>query len=188
MTPAVQSLPELLPVSRFVRLLSHLGRVRSVVGDTIAVMVVELDTIPAVEARHGAVIADQCARIVEHRLREALPADALLTELREHTYGLVAFGADREALARELAARLHARIRRPISTSRGDIYISASLGVGFAAPAVPGLDALGVAEEGVARVRLNGGDATWVAQPDRVSPHPRTPAMSPERELITAGT
>jgi GGDEF domain-containing protein len=161
---APRPLPELLSRERFVRIASHAGFATEIVADRYAVMVVEVDQMDYVRARHGAATADYCATVVTRRFQETLPSDALGTQLREDAYGMLAFGADTEAGVLALAERVHQYMRTPVATPAGEMVLSVSVGIAFTRSGVKAVDALRAAERAVLRVRQNGGDATFIGR------------------------
>jgi GGDEF domain-containing protein len=181
-------LPDLLPPDRFMRLLPRLALMSAIVGDHYAMLLVQLDTLE-VRASFRDDIAGRCANLLVERLQDGMPTDALMTRLREDLVVVLAFSAMDETAAVTLATKLQERIRRPIETPYGQVAFTASIGIAFTSPDVHPIEAMQAAERAVARVRLNGGDATWVGRPEVVPPqrqHSR-PVMTPSRELLYVG-
>jgi len=181
-TPAAR-LPELLSRERFIRIAAHAGFVADVVGERYAVLVLEVDQLDLVRARHGARVAEACEGAVSQRLRETIPSDAIASRLREDGYGMLAFGATTESLALDLASALHERMRAPIHTHGRELLLSVSVGLAFTRRGVRAIDALRAAERAVIRVRQNGGDATFIS---RVAP-PVPPSVRRSRETVAVG-
>jgi GGDEF domain-containing protein len=153
------NIPDLVPLSRFAGVLSHGRLVREIVGDTYAVLIVQLDLPHTFDAETVA----HCDAVVADRLRAAMPSDGLITRLRTGTYGILAFGIQHEDLALGFAASLHQGIRESLPFGHDELRISASIGVAFARPALRPSRAIHAAEIAATRVRLNGGDATFVS-------------------------
>ena len=160
---AVSHCPELVPLSRFTSVLANDTMMKQIVGDTYAVLSVDLDTAPAL--RMSVQADDDCEEVFALRLRMAIPSDALITRLRHGTFGILAFGIREVVDALEFARQLHAQIRAPVALGHCELRLSASVGISFARPGVRALRAMEEAEIAAARVRLNGGDATFVANP-----------------------
>lgn len=179
------SLPDLLSRERFIRLAAHVAFHNHIVGDKYAVLVLEVDQLDLIRARHGAQVADRCAKVITRRFQEAMPSDAIGTELREDAYGMMAFGAGNEASSLALADRLHDYMRTPIDIDGRAIVVSVSVGIAFTKPGVRAIDALRASERAVIRVRQNGGDATFVA---RVAPPVRASrpfgVINPDRVAV----
>ena len=153
---------ELLPLARFLRLVSRLNLFTAVVGDQYAVLVVEIDVRTFSQGSHDE-FAGSCMEILTGRVQDALPRDAIVTRLHYDAFGIIAFGAKHEAQALALARTLHDSVRAPIALPRGELILTAGIGVAFTGHHVTALEAMQEAEGAVTRVRLNGGDATYVA-------------------------
>ena len=156
-------LPELIPVERFLRLVAHTGLVRAVVGDSYGILVVKIDVRGGVLCSADRCIDARCDEIVTRRLRGVLPPDGVMSRLDQWTFAILAFGIARERDAVSFAGCVHARVRPPIATPRGEWMPTASIGIAFARPTVAPSAAMRAAERAARLVELNGGDATYVS-------------------------
>lgn len=153
---------ELLPLARFLRVASRLNLFSAVLGEGYAILMVEID-VRAFDQRSHDEIAGPCMEILTQRVQDVLPGDAIVTRLRDAAFGIIALGAEDERQTLALSRAMHECVRTPIPVPRGERILTASVGIAFTGHDVPPLEALQEAERAVARVQLNGGDATFVA-------------------------
>ena len=153
----------LLDRDAFIRMLSVFGPATSPVdADRMTALIFEIDKAEHANARLGDPTGDTLIRLVLGRTQAVLPTEALAARIRGNAIALLLFNSASDESVEALCAALHEAIRTPLTGGGAQLYLSASVGVAFTAPQRPPVAALQNAESALARVKSNGGDATFV--------------------------
>lgn len=109
--------------------------------DGIALLALDADGFKGINDAHGHPAGDRVLRCLSDRLREAVGEAGLLARMGGEEFNVLVVGATRaEALA--LAERLRRAVgATPVMIEAGPVVLTVSIGIGFAAPAEPDIDA-----------------------------------------------
>ncbi|MEY2755919.1 MAG: hypothetical protein RJB65_2277 [Actinomycetota bacterium] len=94
-----------------------------------SLLFVDLDRFKNINDSFGHEAGDEVLAIVGRRLRDAVPSDATVARLSGDEFAVLLPAAASEASAAELAEALLIDIREPLALRRGDLFITASIGV-----------------------------------------------------------
>lgn len=90
---------------------------------------IDLDRFKNVNDSFGHEAGDELLTIVGRRIRDAVPADATVARLSSDEFAVLLPAAPSEESAAALAEALLLDIREPLALRRGDVFITASIGV-----------------------------------------------------------
>jgi diguanylate cyclase (GGDEF)-like protein len=162
------------------RLHDSLGRAMSRAersGDTVAVLLLDLDDFKRVNDTLGHEAGDEVLVAFAHLLRQAAPEAEAVGRLGGDEFGVVLTGVDDDAAAQAVAARITAAMDRPLSIKGHLVHPRASLGIAVSGPTTPEVGDL-----------LHHADvALYLAKRRRDSPwHLYAQSMEEERQQATA--
>ena len=148
----------LLDRNSFLRLLA-----RFTTTDPYAVFIIEVDNMPYICARRGEAYGTELICKVAQRLNDTLPDNGLAALIRPNAVAVMAFDEMHDEDVEALSARMHDRLREAVEVSNTEIHVTISIGVAFTSRSARPLEALQQAEVAVQRVKVNGGDATFIS-------------------------
>jgi diguanylate cyclase (GGDEF)-like protein len=148
----------LLDRNSFLRLLA-----RFTTTDAYAVFVIEIDNMPYICARRGESYGQELVCNVAQRLHDTLPDNGIAALIRSNAVAVLAFDEMGDDDVEVLSARMHDRLREAVEVGSTEIHVTVSIGIAYTGLHARPLEALQQAESAVQRVKVNGGDATYVS-------------------------
>jgi len=97
----------------------------------VAVLFCDLDNFKFVNDSHGHALGDELLRDVAGRLVESLRTSDTAARFGGDEFVILAEDLDDEIEATVLAERINENLRTPFNTSRGDVYVTASIGIAY---------------------------------------------------------
>lgn len=94
-----------------------------------SLLFIDLDRFKNINDSFGHEAGDELLTIVGRRIRDVVPADATVARLSSDEFAVLLPAATSEAAAALLAEALLVDIREPLALRRGDVFITASIGV-----------------------------------------------------------
>ena len=161
MTPRYSDcLRGLMDAASFLRILSVFGS-GAAPTDRCAAIVIDVDQAEALNARLHDSSGDSLMRLLIGRANAALPLQAIAGRIRPHAIALLMFSNISDEEAETVCTAVHDAVRSPLTGGGEQVTLSVSIGVAFTGPRTSAITALQYAEQGVQRVKANGGDATF---------------------------
>ena len=98
-------------------------------GETLALMLIDLDHFKPINDRHGHDAGDFMLQNVGHRLRQCVRSSDCVARLGGDEFAALISGPDAEGHAREIAERLLSELSRPVLFDKLELRITPSIGV-----------------------------------------------------------
>ncbi len=132
----------------------------------VAAIAIDLDAFKLVNERIGRCAADEILRAVAQRLEAATRPEDTIARMGGDEFLVLIDHVDGPEMARAIAERIHRSIHPPFDLTRGDLALTASVGVSVGSPSTTSFEQL-VSDADVAMyaVKAGGKDAAQLFQP-----------------------
>ena len=152
----------LLDHEAFLRVIDEVVEDRGDEYDAFSVLVLDVDRSRHSFGRRGAQLADQLARALAERVEDLVASAGVVARLGATVFGVLPHGSPDDRDVIDLPARLHHMLRAPLEIDGEEVCFTTSIGVAVASPRMEAASAVKYAHDAVVRVKVNGGDATYV--------------------------
>ena len=156
------SVTGLLDHDAFLRVIDDVVEDRGDEYDAFSVLILDVDRSRPSFGRKGAHIADKLARALAERVEDLVASAGVVARLGATVFGVLPHGAPDDRDVVDLPARLHRMLRAPLEIDGEEVSVTTSIGVAVAPPMMDSSSAVKYAHDAVVRVKVNGGDATYV--------------------------
>lgn len=130
--------------------------------DEFSVMVLDVDRSRQTFSRRGTLRADKMARVLGARVEDLVASAGVVARLGATVFGVLPHGSPDDRDVVDLPARLHHMLREPMEIDGEQVCLITSIGVAIASHSMEAESAVKYAHDAVVRVKVNGGDATYV--------------------------